>query len=392
MPNPLLSIFRTRRAQLAALTLAHLLVDMYAGLVQPLIPELRERVGVRLSVMTAVIGVSHIVVNAVQPFAGLIAARLRRPLLMLIGPALAMTLALLGEPESLWTLAVLLIVAHVGIGMFHPDGLMAAHAVSGSKGHLAMPIFLSGGYLGYSLGAVVSTQWLYHFGFDRFWWLMAPGWVLIGVLFLAGLHKPIRRDIAGPSASGPRQGTHFAALMALSVLSVTMTCVVFMFFRVDLKDRWGDSGGVYGGQALAVFGLAGVTASYVWGLLSVRFSRFALMAFGHVACAPLMLMTLRAQTGTELLLWCIPTGATLGTSLFPLIVTAARDAPQLNPNLRAGLIIGGTWGGGSMIAMGCGWLTDFGVRPDQFMPFTIIPTLAAAMLAGYLYVAERRQM
>jgi len=383
---------RTRRViQLMMLAFGHFVVDMYAGFVQPLIPELYDRVGVRLSMMVLLVGVSNILVNAIQPVAGLIASRFRWPVFLLLGPALAMMLSLLGLPHTYAGLAAIILTAHVGVGIFHPDGLMAAQDVSGSLGHVGIPFFLSGGYLGYSLGAVISTQWYYHYQFDGFWLLAVPGVLLLVLTVIVGLPGQGEAPAARSSSANAKVGgTHFALLLVLGVITISATCVLFMFLNVDLESRWGAEGIKWGGLAMAIIGGSGVAASYVLGWLSGRRSLFGLIAIGQIACIPFYLLLLRADTGPALIAWSIPTGVFMGVSFFPLIATAARWSPQLNPILRAGLIMGGSWGIGSLLAITCGLLTDRGITAGQFLPYMVIPMFLAAGLSGWLYVRQRK--
>jgi len=385
---------RTRRmVQLGTLALGHLLVDMYGGFVAPLIPAFRDRLGVRLSQMAVVVTASQILVNAIQPLAGFVTTRLRWSAFLVLGPALALTLAFLGFAGNFAVLAALILGAHVGIGVFHPDGLMSAHDVSGSRAHVGVPIFLSGGYLGYSLGAWISTQWYYYYHFDGFWLLAAPGVLLLMLIFTTGLAgRGVVAAAKPPARVAAGGGIHFAVLLILGIITVSATCVLFTFLTVHLKARWGDEGMKWGGCALAIFGIAGAVASYLWGRLSHSRSLFGLIAVGQIACIPLYLLLIRANSGPALLALSVPTGMLLGVSFFPLIATAARWSPQLTPGLRAGLIMGGSWGIASLVPMICGLLTEWGVTTGQFLPYMVIPMGLAAALAGWLYVRERRSV
>ncbi|NLF31728.1 MAG: MFS transporter [Planctomycetes bacterium] len=376
---------------LGTLTLGHVAVDMYAGFLQPLIPALREHVGVELVAMTTLAGVCNIVVNAVQPLAGWFTLRHNCGGFLLLGPALALLMALLGVPASYAVLAAVVVAAHVGIGVYHPGALVAAHDAAGPSAHVAVPVFLSGGYLGFSVGAWLSTQWVAARGFEGFWLLAIPGALVVGLIVLTGL---ARHHVEAPPAPRPgvstRRDLNFYALLPLGVSVVTATSVLYMFLTVDLEARWGTGGIAWGGRALAIVGLSGAIASYLWGWLSSRVSPFALIAVGQLLCVPFFLLMVTARSSPALMLWSVPTGAFLGGGFFPLVATAARRAPQLTPTLRAGLIMGCSWGIGSVVAMACGWLTKLGVTTGQILCWTVLSMVATALLAGSLYVHRRR--
>ena len=363
---------------------------MYAGFLQPLIPALVDHVGVRLALMTSLAAACQIVVNGIQPVAGWATTRCHRCGFLLFGPALALLMALMGLPTSYAVLAAVVLMAHVGIGVYHPDALVAAHDASGARAHLGVPFFLSGGYVGFSLGAWVSTQWVALFGFEGFWLLAIPGVAVVGLIVLTGVARH-RTDAPAPphQVASTRGDLSFYRLAVLGTFVVTGTVMLFMFLNVDLKARWGTAGLAWGGRALSVIGLAGALASYLWGWLSSRRSPFVLIAVGQLLCAPLFLMMITARTPLGLMLWSAPTGVFLGGAFFPLIATAARRSPQLTPVLRAGLIMGGSWGVANLIAMGCGWLTDFGVTAGTILRWNVAPMIVAAALAVSIHIHRR---
>ena len=332
------------------LTLGHLVVDMYGGFLLPLIPVLRDRLDVKLSSLTVVTGLCGIAVNGIQPLAGMLSPRLSRPALLIAAPVLAAMLALIGVPGDLLALGALAVVGHLGIGIFHPDGLMAAHAISGSREHLGVPIFLSGGFLGWSLGTLLATQWVDRYSFDGFWILALPGLLVLVLFVMTGL---CRRGVAH---------------------AVGETCGI----------KWG-------GYCLSVLGISGVLDSLVWGYLSARVSPFALIAIGQLACAPLYVLLVWAPSGPALVALSVPAGLCTGGAFFPILAMVARRSRGFTPGVRAGLIVGGSWGCGSLVASACGYLTDLDVTAGEILMFPVPMILASSALALVLYLRERQR-
>jgi len=387
---PLPSLVSRRRLQLLVLMLAHLTVDMYGGFLMPLIPALRDRLDVRLSAMTALAGTCGILVNAIQPFAGMISPVFRRPLLMMLGPVLAICMALIGTTQSFWVVAVLVLAGHVGIGVFHPDGLMAAHSVSGAKEHLGVPVFLSGGFFGFSLGAIVSTHWVSGPGFGSFWMLGLPGLVIPMLYAATGLNARLTYESHEPSRGRPADGVAFGWLLLLGTLMASTVCVLYTFLNVTLEARFGRPAIAWGGTAIALTGLCGALGSYGWGYLSARVSLFGLIAAGQLLYVPLYLRIVAADSRTSLIAASIPAGLVMGGAFFPLVAMAARRARGLTPGLRAGLIVGGSWGGGSIVAIVCGFLTDHGVTATAVLRGMTVAILTTAAVAAALWLTHRR--
>ena len=374
-----------------ALTLGHLLVDVYGGFLLPLIPVLRDRLDVRLSSLTALAGVCGIVVNGIQPLAGLLSPRFARPVFLIAAPVLAAMLALIGIPGELVALAALAVVGHLGIGIFHPDGMMAAHAISGSREHLGVPIFLSGGFFGWSLGMLLATQWVHRFSFDGFWILALPG-LLVPLLFaVTGLCGKGIADVPRKAAVGAGDGPAFGMLLLLGVVMVSAVMVLYTFLNVDLEARLGPEGIKWGGYCLSLLGISGVLGSLVWGYLSGRFSPFALMAIGQLAGAPLYVLLVRAPSGPALVALSVPAGLCTGGAFFPVLATVSRRSRGFTPSVRAGLIVGGSWGCGSLVAGVCGYLTDWGVTAGELLMSAASVILASSVLAFVLYLRERKR-
>jgi hypothetical protein len=147
----------------------------------------------------------------------------------------------------------------------------------------------------------------------------------------------------------------------------------------------------WGGTALAILGLSGMFGSYLWGYLSARVSAFVLILAAQLACAPLYLLLLRADSAAGLALLSFPTGLCMGGALFPLLATASRRSRQLTPGLRAGVIVGGTWGLASLLPMGCGWLTDYGVTVGQLLHAAVFLILGSAALSLVIHLSARRR-
>ncbi len=379
-------LHRSRRVQLASLTLGHLLVDMYGGFLFPMIPVLVRHMGVRLSVVTTLIGIGGLLVNGIQPVAGIISPKFQRPHFLLLGPLLAVCITLVGLTSDYWLVLILVLVGNIGIGIFHPDGLMNAHMLSGSKAHLGVPIFMSGGFLGFSLGSLVSAQWLGRCGFDGFWLLALPGLAVLVLLAVVGFQDKHRQPNA---VSEVKAEVNFLLLMVLGIAIATQVSVFFMFASVDLTGRFGEQGLRWGGLTLAVIGLASTGGSFIWGFFSARFSAFGLLALGQLVCMPLYWLLCRADSLAGLLVLAVPTGLCFGSAFFPLIATAARSAKGMTPTLRAGLIVGGSWGIGSLIAMGCGCLTDYGITSHQILLAMLSVIGLNSALAGWVYLRKR---
>ncbi|MCD6365710.1 MAG: hypothetical protein J7M14_07525 [Planctomycetes bacterium] len=384
------SFLHSRGARLATLTFGHFVVDMYAGFCIALIPELSNHLGEEVWKVTALVGACGVLVNMVQPPAGWALTRASRGVFLIMGILLAMCAALIGLAGSFVALALLMLTAHVGIGVYHPGALTSVLDMSGARDHLGVPVFMSGGFIGWSVGAAVATQWVYYFGFEHFYLLALPAMALLALCVLTGLHRRGRSATrAAPDRAVSTGPAHLAIIMVLGLMIGVSITVLYMFLKTDLEARFGKEGLKVGGNVIAALGLSAMAGSFFWGHLSVRFSPYALIAVGQLIGAALYLPLIRSSGGHMILLGAVA-GFFLGAAFFPLVATMAGRARQLTMGTRLGLIVGVSWGAGSLTAILCGYLIRLGVTAGEILHGNVLMVLGAACVALVLYAIERR--
>ena len=396
------SFMHSNTLQLAVLSMGHLVVDMYAGFLFPLIPALQRHLNVETFALTALGSVCMLLVNGIQPLTGTITSRFRRPVFLIAGPGLAVCMVLIGLTNSYWVFTFLVLVGFIGVGIFHPEGLMAAHVVSGTREHLGVPIFMSSGFLGINIGALLCTGWVYYFDFAYFWLLGIPAVVVLILFSLTNMHS---REFKARGENVTRIKFHeinFWWLLFLGVLVAIPPSIFFMFINIDMAERFGRIGERWGGYCIALIGLGSAVGSLVWGYFSKHISPFFLIAIGHVLSIPVYWMLVNSGMTTGKLVAAVLTGLFFGGALFPLIVTIARRARQLTPSMRAALALGGTWGLAGLVMLLCGFFQD----PPEWFESTFpscqlsahaIMLLAetvlglAAITAFGIYISSRKQ-
>jgi len=372
-----------RILQLGALSLGHFVTDMFGGFLLPLLPSLAVWLRQDFAVVSIIASVAGMVVNGIQPFAGAAIHRFRLPIFLLLGPLLAVGYALLGEVHSTTGFIIVACLAAIGVGLFHPSALLGAHVASGSQDRVGIPLFLSGGAFGVATGAVLATQWVAWQGYERLWWLAVPGILLIlGVYLPTGIlrldiHQPIPEHVQRANLRLP-----FAALLVLGgLLAVTIT-LLMTYFPKHLGTFLPEKQAlVWGGLALGIINISGAFSSYLWGYLSQRISILRLLAAGQLLAAGVLVLLIRADSVPQVIACSVLAGLFAGSAFFPNIATLARHAYGLTPGLRAGLMIGGAWGIGSVGGIICAGLLKVGISVTQVLMFTIPLTVVTAVLA-----------
>jgi len=380
-------------AQLGALTFGHLVADMFGACFAPLLPMLIVRLHTDKPTMGAVAALVGIAVNLVQPLAGGFLHKLRRPWLLLAGPVLAMGYALMGEVRSVPALTVLAIVAALGVGLFHPSALLGAHVASGRREHVGIPVFLSGGAVGVTLGSVLFTQWVAWQGFDRLWWLAPP--MLVLLLAAYGLTGVMRMDIHQPlpePADAPAIRLPFLPLLAMGSLLAIGNTLLFTYLGMHLSTFMHENAATrWSGLSLGIVSLGGAAASYLWGAWSRHFGTLRLTAAGQLLSAATLCWLLNAKTPAEIAGYSVLAGLFSGGSFFPLIATLGRRAAGFTPGLRAGLSIGGAWFIGSLGVAAAAALMKVGITVTQVISAIVPLALLNAVYAFTLHLALARR-
>ena len=200
--------------------------------------------------------------------------------------------------------------------------------------------------MGFNLGALLCTSWVYYFDFAYFWVLGIPAIVVLILYYLTNLHSGEIKAHGENIAQIKFHAISFWWLLFLGTLIAIPPSIFFMFINIDMAERFGRIGEKWGGYCIALGGLGSVVGSFVWGYLSKRISPFILITIAHVLAMPVYWILINSGMTTRKLVAAVLTGLFFGGALFPLIVTIARRAKQLTPSMRAGFIVGGTFENG----------------------------------------------
>ena len=380
---------------LLILALSHLVVDLYVGLLMPILPALEGRMNVSFAALAGLVGVCGIVVNLIQPLAAKVAKRFPRQLFLIVGPAISGALALMGVIDSYQALIILAIVSVVGTGIFHPDGVIAAHIASGEHEHVGVPIFLSGGFFGFSLGAIISSQWFMHFGFSGYWLLGLPGVICAILIFI------IRRRINHSELSEstvirqkkktPEVHFHIITIVTLTSFLVTPVAVLYTIYSKYLEILYGSEVAVeWSGLVIATLGLSGAAGSYMWGWFSKRISRFLLAAVTQLLAIGIYLIFIFTAPGPLLIICTLFLGVLWGSSIFPVIATAAKSARGLTPTERAGWVVGGSWGFAGLFQVLFGVITSYGFQMVDIIKYPVFFIFCAMIISFWMWRYECR--
>ncbi|MFO0954255.1 MAG: MFS transporter [Isosphaeraceae bacterium] len=215
---------------LLLLTLAHLLVDTFAGMIQPLWPDLQRSLRLDDAGVQTMFLLWTLSTSLSQLAFGYCGDRLGGRWLLLGGTTVGVlgmsAVGLAGSPASL---GLLLLFGGLGIAAFHPEAAAGAGACAPRDRARAMSLFAVGGFLGQAAGPVYSGVVSTRYGMPA---LIRRRGLGLGAARVARRLPPEPRDLrrrgrrplpcpggfAPGSAGGERAGVSFMLVGALRVL------------------------------------------------------------------------------------------------------------------------------------------------------------------------------
>lgn len=157
------------KKEIKTLSISHFIIDAYSGFLNPIMPFIAAKIGISMAIATVLISISNLTSSLSQPFFGFIADKWRRRFFIFWGMLLASVfLSLLGLANNIFTLALCIILGHMGVAFFHPQATSIVSNYSKStEGSKDMSVFIALGTFGFAFGPAVSSGITQFFGLEK---------------------------------------------------------------------------------------------------------------------------------------------------------------------------------------------------------------------------------
>lgn len=332
-------------AQLLVLSGVHFTVDMLGNILPSILPVVRSELTLSLSLGGFALGALIITANGVQLLTGHLRAEQTKPFFLHLGLALAVSICLLAalprSPVGVSALLLLAIITGCGIAVVHPEGLRAVHALPGIAPAISTAVFMTGGFLGFASGGVVSTALVSRFGLPGLYLLIVCP--VLGVLMVVLLRIRLAFEPASARVSQPaptKTGPGFHLIMIMAIPAAVSTTLIALLLPTGLEELGFKL--TFGGYSATMFGLGGALGSFVWAAVAHRkgellCSTLAFLLAGPFALAYLLLIN------NNWAVWIIFAAGFCAFAAYILLITLARYAPGANLGRRMSWIVGGTW-------------------------------------------------
>jgi FSR family fosmidomycin resistance protein-like MFS transporter len=365
------------------LTISHTLTDALTSTFSALLPTLQARYALTETTLALLVATLSFSNSVMQPLFGVLADRFGKRAVGVAGMILnAVILSLVGIAPNVPALFGLLLIGGLGSAAFHPALMSLAGSSSGKKRELAVSLFSAGGTAGLSIGPVVILLLVANQGLGAMPWLMVPGILMGGLLYLlAPNEKTDPRKAALPAFDwqllrGP---------VGLLTLSGILSSIAFVTFTSAMplwlvKERNLSVGAPVIGWTLAAFTLAAALGSIAAGLLSRRFPRERLVS-GSLGLALLPLFgVLLTEPGTLPFFGLVMLAGALVNAGLPLMIISAQDLAPQSLGAVSGMLMGFTVGIAGILYIGIGKLQEV-IGLTAAMQISYLVLLPAALLA-----------
>jgi len=361
-------------SRVAALSVVHLVHDIYTSFLAPALPKIIEKLGMSYG-MAGLLAVIQRIPSLFNPLMGIIAERPSMKYLVIVSPAItAVAMSLIGIAPSYIFLAILLFVSGISSMMWHIPSPVMIKFLSGSRTGKGMSFYMVGGELARTLGPLVILGVIALWGLEGTWKMMPLGFVASFVLYLNFRNVDIK-----PSEQSRNEGNYWRIFKRYSAAFILTGG--FTFFQAGVKASvtyylptfLTDSEGhslAFADISLTILQLAGAAGALFAGTISDRLGRTQTLLIISMVTPLLMLIFLNVEGG-----WIIPVLIPLGFFLFAPTAVMMAMIQDLNTEKKAfvnAIYMTINFFISSMVIPMVGVLTDHFGFQTSYMAFNIL--------------------
>jgi FSR family fosmidomycin resistance protein-like MFS transporter len=355
------SINETNRLQwikLITLTGVHFSIDMYAGMIAAILPQIREHFELSIKSALVVLSSLYLTAHGIQMFVGHLREHKTRPLLLPIGLIMATAMCLIAfvnkEHFMYPSLIILAVISGTGIAIAHPESLRALHGLKQISPALSTTVFMTGGFFGFAAGSLVSSSLVQFFGFQGLLLLLLLPIILIILVYAFNIRMAIE---SGQRRIHDENFRHvqlpFEYVLALAIPVSASTTLILALLPTRLNELGFEL--TYGGFSAMLFGMGSAIGAYFWASIARNNNELRSTVISLFAGLPfLFVYFLFMHSRLALILLFI--ASVCSSASYPMIVTMARHAYGPNLGRRMGFVAGGTWFIASLLLLSLGYV------------------------------------
>ena len=372
-----------KKRSITILSAGHLATDINQGALPAMLPFFIAAYDLSYTSAASIVFAVNMSSSVIQPLFGIAADRYAKPWLLPGGLMCAgLGLGLTGLFQEYHWIMVLGIMSGIGIAAYHPEAARLVNFAAGGRKSTAMSVFGVGGTIGFTLGPLIASSAMQHWGLVGTLILIVP----VTVMSIVIISKfPLFEALEAINTSNKKESTYRAipenwnAFARIAVI-VSGRSVIFFGLNIFIPIYWitvlGQSK-MIGAIALSIFAGSGIIGNIAGGNLADRIGQKKVTLLGFLslsALLPLLIAVKSAHLATILL---VPTGFMLFATYSPTIVLGQKYLPN-----RVGLSSGVTLG--LAVAIGGGAAPFIGKVADIYGVWMALASVAYLPILMFL--------
>jgi MFS transporter, FSR family, fosmidomycin resistance protein len=367
---------------LFALTLVHFSGDLYSSFISPLFPLFVDKLGLSLTQVGIIAGVSRFLAFIVQPSVGYLADRYQTRGFIMGGLLLTVVfIPLSGIAPTFWILLLFVAIGSTGSAMFHPSVTGMIPLYAGANAGMSMSIFNTGGTLAFAVGPIFITWYAATFGLEAMPLTMAFGLIVAGYLYFV-VPAPVSEGLKSRGFLGSIKeslGDVWKPIFLIWLVMVLRAIVgqSFMTFIPVLYVERGFSI-VSAGVLFSLFVLAGTLSGLLGGYISDRVGYKRIFLTAHILMTPALVLLFFLPGA-----WIYPGAFLAGfftLATLPLGVVMAQQLAPKGRSMVASLMMGFAFGLGGAVSPIVGKLADIFSIQTVLLGVCLIPLITVIFI------------
>jgi MFS transporter, FSR family, fosmidomycin resistance protein len=378
-------------------SLAHLVLELtsnFLPVVYPILISTLDLTYAQVGIIALVLGTGT---SLTQPFFGYLSDRWDPARLVVVSILwLGLLMGLVGFTWNYISLLLLVGIASLGSGAFHPAGVIVASAYSGKRPGTALSIFSVGGNLGSAFSPLLIALAM------RWWGLSGIGILIpLTLLFSLLLYQQFVKGEQAEEVQNLIKAQSSRKIQPYATQNGSITALILIviavmsrsWFQVSLSTylpEWLQSQGwslTGSGQIFSVFLISISIGSLIGGALADRIGNWPVLALSSLLLGPAHWLFLVTPDFLQVGLLSLM-GIFIGIS-FPVSVVMAQELWPRGVGLASSLVMGLGWLPGGIGASVTGFIADRASLSTGLQSLIIMPIIGIICILIYAVFYRR---
>jgi len=346
--------------KVSLLTVAHFFHDIYTAFLAPLLPLLRDTMGISLT-FAGLLSVVQRLPTLLNPLVGMLAERTKARYFVILTPAItAVAMSLVPVAPNKITLILLVLLSGISSSFFHVPSPVMMRKVSGKRIGMGMSFYMVGGELARSAGPVAVLGAVELWGLNGVTYFIPTGLLASTLLFFRLRNISIAESVSNDSGL-----EYFKTFKRF--LPLISNIALILFFRAAMKSALtfylpvflhsrGESLW-FAGIALSILQAAGVIGTFFAGTISDKIGRRNALIIATLG-APVFFFFFLISTGMLQIVILIITGLFLFAT-GPVFLAIVNEYKTAHHNFVNAVFMTTTFLIGALMVLLVGIMGDF---------------------------------